>query len=161
MTARGPWLGLAAGALCAIAIACGGARPAMAPPGPAAMPSAPMPGAERAELDRLSAQIDADLAALGLERPAAPVAACVQPPCDAEALSAAPRPAHTAEPGCAPGAGDVCHDACRLSDSICDSSGRICRIASELGGGDAYANERCASGRASCDAARTKCCGCA
>jgi hypothetical protein len=56
--------------------------------------------------------------------------------------------------------GETCRDACRLSDSICDSSGRICRIAVDLGGGDAYANEKCAGGKASCEASRTKCCGC-
>ena len=159
-----PWLGLAAGALCAIAIACGGAKSAMAP-STSAMP-APAPdgvggmSGSREEIDELSRKIDADLAALGLERPAAPMAACIQPPCAAEALSTGVLPAHTADPSCRPGGGEVCRDSCRLSDSICDSSGRICRLATELGGGDAYANERCASGKASCDAARTKCCGC-
>jgi hypothetical protein len=148
--------------LCAIAIACGGAKSAMAPGSTSAMPSTSPAGAAgpREEIDELSRKIDADLAAMGLERPAAPTAACVQPPCGAESLSAGTRPAHAADPACRPGGGDVCRDSCRLSDSICDSSGRICRLATELGGGDAYANERCASGKASCDAARTKCCGC-
>jgi len=156
------WLGLLAGALCALAIACGGAKRAMAP---GAAPPSPEPAATgamgaRGELDELSRKIDADLAAMGLERPAVPAAACIQPPCGAEALSGGMRPAHAAEPSCKPGEGDVCRDSCRLSDSICDSSGRICRIATDLGGGDAYANEKCASGKASCDAARTRCCGC-
>jgi len=156
-----PWLGLLAGVLCAIAIACGGAKSAMAPSTAAAPPTAAGgAGSSRQEIDELARKIDADLDAMGIAPPAAPMSACVQPPCGAEALSGAPRPAHTAEPDCRPGGGDVCRDSCRLSDSICDSSGRICRIAGELGGGDAYANEKCASGRASCDAARTKCCGC-
>jgi hypothetical protein len=156
-----PWLGVLAGALCAIAIACGGAKSAMAPP-PSTTAGGVPPRAEgpHAEIDELSRQIDANLATMGLARPAPPLDACVQPPCDAQGLSAGARPAHTAEPSCRPGGGDVCRDSCQLSDSICDSSGRICRIASELGGADAYANERCASGKASCDAARTKCCGC-
>jgi hypothetical protein len=154
--AGGVWLGLCAGALCAIAIACGGsAKSAMAPGQTTAMPRA-----EIAEIDALSRQIDADLAALGLARPAAPAGACIRPPCGAEALSVAPRPAHTEEPSCRPGAGETCRDTCRLSDSICDSAGRICRIAADLGGDDAYANERCAGGKASCDASRTRCCGC-
>jgi hypothetical protein len=131
----------------------------MAPGSTAAMPS-PMPGDRRAELDELSSKIDTDLGAMGIARPTAPVAACIQPPCSAEALGAGVRPAYAAEPTCQPGGGDVCRDTCQLSDSICDSSGRICRIATELGGGDAYANEKCASGKASCDAARTRCCGC-
>jgi hypothetical protein len=158
-----PWLGLVAGALCAIAIACGGsAKQAMTPGAPAAaeaMPSPPGAGA-RGDLDELSRKIDADLAAMGLSRPAAPATACIQPPCDVEAMSAGAPATHAADPSCKPGGGDACLDSCRLSDSICDSSGRICRIASELGGADAYANEKCASGKASCDVSRTKCCGC-
>ncbi len=158
------WLGLVAGALCAIAIACGGSAKYATAPG--AAPEARMPiaagpaGDPRAELDALSRQIDADLAELGLPRPPAPATACIQPPCDAEAMSAGTAPAHTADPACKPGGGETCRDACRLSDSICDSSGRICRIAADLGGGDAYANEKCAGGKASCEASRTKCCGC-
>jgi hypothetical protein len=157
-----PWLGLLGGVLCAVAIACGGAKSAMAPSATSAMPppTAGAPGGSRGEIDELSRKIDADLAAMGLPRPAVPMAACVQPPCGAEALSSGARPTHTAEPDCRPGGGEVCRDSCQLSDSICDNSGRICRIAGELGGGDAYANEKCASGKASCDAARTKCCGC-
>ncbi len=158
------WLGLAAGALCAIAIACGGSAKSSLAPAPTSagrMPVAAGPEAgPRAELDELSRRIDADLAAMGLPRPAAPATACIQPPCDAEAMSAGAAPAHTADPACKPAEGDVCRDSCRLSDSICDSSGRICRIAADLGGADAYANEKCASGKASCDASRTKCCGC-
>ena len=160
MTARSPWLPLLAGALCAIAIACGGAAKHAAAPSTSPGAMEPTGGGGRAELDALSRKIDEDLAALGLARPIVPLGACVQPPCNAEALGAGIRPAHAAELECRPGAGDVCRDSCQLSDSICDSSGRICRIASELGGGDAYANEKCASGKASCDVARTKCCGC-
>ncbi|HSK05593.1 MAG TPA: hypothetical protein VK932_30305 [Kofleriaceae bacterium] len=163
MRVASSWLGLVAGALCAIGIACGGAaRYAPAPAAPeAGMPAAAGPaGDARAELDALSRQIDADLAELGLPRPPAPATACIQPPCDAEAMSAGAAPAHTADPACKPGGGETCRDACRLSDSICDSSGRICRIATDLGGGDAYANEKCASGKASCEVSRTKCCGC-
>lgn len=167
MSARGagPWLLLAAAMLCAIAVACGGAKSTMAPAATGAMPTAPAgePGAMgggRAELDALSARIDADLAAMGLSRPAPAADACIQPPCTAEALSVQPAPAHAQDPTCRPGGGDVCRDSCRLSDSICDNSGRICRIATDLGGGDAYANEKCAGGRASCETARAKCCGC-
>jgi len=157
-----PWLGLVAGALCAAAVACGGAKSAMKPGASPPPTSAEMPrtGGARGEIDELSRKIDTELASMGLARPIAPLAACIQPPCDAQGLSAGLRPAYTAEPDCRPGGGDVCRDSCQLSDSICDASGRICRIASELGGGDGYANERCASGKASCDTARTKCCSC-
>jgi hypothetical protein len=150
-----------AGALCAIAIACGGSKRAMAPGAAPAMttPSVAEPS-PAAEIDALSREIDENLAAMGLERPATPAGACIQPPCAAEALSTGVPPAHAADPSCTPGGGDACRDSCQLSDAICDGSGRICRIAADLGGGDAYANEKCASGKASCGAARTKCCGC-
>lgn len=162
MTGRGArWLFWGLGALCALGLACGGAKYAGAPRAASGAASPmPAPAGARAELDELSRKIDDDLAAMGLARPAAPVNACVTPPCGAEALGAGLRPEHAAEPACRPGAGDVCGDSCRLSDSICDSAGRICRIAADLGGGDAYANDRCAGGKASCDAARARCCGC-
>ena len=157
------WLLLGVGALCAIAVACGGAssKYAASPStAGAASPAMPGPADARAQIDELSREIDDELAAMGLARPATPLAACVQPPCSAESLGAGVRPAYSAEPACRPGGAELCRDSCRLSDSICESSGRICRIASDLGGGDAYANEKCVSGKASCDAARAKCCGC-
>ena len=160
-------LGLALGALCAAVIACGGgAMKSAAPPGVApgvaseAAGVPPSPGPARGELDELVRKIDTDLAAMGLSPPAVPPSACIRPPCGADALSVTAVPQHTDDPSCKPGPSDACHDSCRLSDSICDSSGRICKIAVDLGGDDAYANEKCASGKASCDAARGRCCGC-
>ena len=158
-------LGLVLGALCAVVIACGGAAmktssaPPPVAPGSAGMPP-PMPGPASSEIAELSRKIDADLAAMGLQPPAVPAGACVRPPCGAEALSVTTVRQHADDPSCKPGPSDACHDSCRLSDSICESSGRICKIASDLGGGDAYANEKCAGGKASCDASRGRCCGC-
>ena len=136
MRAVSPWIGLLAGALCAIAVACGGQKAAMAPQATGAMPVAAGPAGPgggprepREQIDELSRKIDADLASLGLARPPVPATACIQPPCAAEAMSAGTAPMSAEDPACKPGAGEVCRDSCRLSDSICDSAGRICRIA--------------------------------
>ena len=57
-------------------------------------------------------------------------------------------------------ASDTCSESCKLSGSICENAAKICDIAKQLGGTDAYANDKCASGNASCDASHAKCCSC-
>ena len=52
-----------------------------------------------------------------------------------------------------------CTDVCSLADAICENAGRICRIADELGG-DAWADGKCSSAKASCKQARQGCCRC-
>ena len=64
------------------------------------------------------------------------------------------------DPTCKVGASQTCTDSCNLSDSICKNADRICVLAKELGGSDAYANETCDRGNASCKASRERCCGC-
>ena len=64
------------------------------------------------------------------------------------------------DPTCKVGASQTCTDSCNLSDSICKNADRICVLAKELGGADAYANETCDRGNASCKASRERCCGC-
>jgi len=54
---------------------------------------------------------------------------------------------------------DTCQDTCNLKDAICDNAQDICRIAGELDG-DAWADEKCRSARASCKEATEKCCEC-
>jgi hypothetical protein len=53
-----------------------------------------------------------------------------------------------------------CNDKCDLSVAICDNAESICRIADELGKGDEYAQEKCASAKASCREAKQRCCNC-
>lgn len=153
MSRRGWWLGLALGLALA---ACGSARKPAAAPGaePAAM-SSPTPLREIEELDR---GITEELAKLGIARPPLAATACLQPPCSAEALSTAPGAGAAAQ--CTRSTRDTCTEACTIGDAICTSAGRICTLARDLGGADGYANEKCASGKASCDAAQTRCCGC-
>lgn len=53
----------------------------------------------------------------------------------------------------------TCIDVCSLGDAICENADRICRIAGSLSG-DAWADDKCASAKASCREGREACCGC-
>jgi hypothetical protein len=53
-----------------------------------------------------------------------------------------------------------CNDVCSISDNICDNAEAICNIADELGKGDEYAQDKCASAKASCREAKQRCCSC-
>ena len=54
---------------------------------------------------------------------------------------------------------ETCQDICTLRDAICDNAQDICRIAGQLEG-DAWADEKCKSAKASCKEATQKCCQC-
>jgi hypothetical protein len=146
--------GLLLGALIAIAIACGGAAKtsSMSPasvksePHGAGMPPTP----QRSEIEKLDLEIGQAIEKLSIARPLGlpkmnPAAANIVPP--------------TTDTTCKPAPSDDCRDTCTLGDSICNNAKRICEIAAELGNDD-WANEKCAGGKASCDAAREKCCNC-
>lgn len=139
-------------------IACGGAKykSAAAPTGGAeAMPS-PMPGDPRNEIDRLAREIDEELARGGVAT-MTPAACETSHACTAEPYGLPPRIEDTT---CKPAAADVCTQACTLSDSVCTNADKICKIASQLGGADDYANEKCQSGNDSCKRTRERCCNC-
>lgn len=53
----------------------------------------------------------------------------------------------------------TCTDICRLKDAICKNADRICEIAEELPG-DAWAEEKCQSGKDSCEDAKDACTDC-
>jgi hypothetical protein len=53
-----------------------------------------------------------------------------------------------------------CDDVCSISDNICDNAEAICGIADELGKDDEYAQDKCASAKASCREAKQRCCNC-
>lgn len=148
------FLGIAVAGL----VACGAASKSTAPsPAVARTPIAAGPAQDprAGEIEKLAAAIDADLAKLQLPRPAPPTAGTSAMSAVSEADIVAP----SADPACHPGPSDTCEDVCGLGESICKNAKRICEIASELAG-DAWAAEKCASGKASCDAARERCCGC-
>lgn len=54
----------------------------------------------------------------------------------------------------------TCDDVCGLSDAICDNAEAICGLADELGKDDTFAQEKCASAKASCHEAKQRCCDC-
>lgn len=145
-------LGLAFG----VVVACGGSKSALrTSAAPSAMPGEPPGGATgdpRAQINQLDAQITADLEKLQLPRPTA------APATSPQAMSAGGIQA-TNDPTCKAPVSETCTDSCKLADSICDNAGRICGLASQLGD-DAWANEKCSSGTASCEAARKRCCDC-
>ena len=159
---RDTLVALGAGVAIAVIVSCGGARKSAAPPTASGAEPGQLPiGKRNAEIEALDAKISEEFAKLGAgERPAAPPMAptsalCDSPPCDATPLAVKP----SADPACKPGEAQVCKDTCQLAESICDSAEKICKIAGELGN-DAWANEKCSSGNASCETAHGKCCGC-
>jgi hypothetical protein len=147
--AVGPTVGLAGGAIIAVALAaCGAAHAPPATQGSAGPDPMPPLADVRAEIEALDLAIATDRASLDLDAPGPEAIAAVQ----------------AAEVGraggtCAPPAGDRCVDACRLSDAICSNAARICELARGLPG-DAWATERCDAGKASCAASIERCCGC-
>jgi hypothetical protein len=156
-------VGIVLGGLLAITIGCAArSKSAPAPTSTAAEPSAmgAAPATPRDEIDRLDQAISAEMGLLALTRPTPPPltcsgAGCAQQMTGAAVAATAPQPAE-----CKPAQTQTCTDSCKLKGSICENAGRICRIASDLGGGDAYANDKCNSGNASCEAAKQRCCSC-
>ncbi len=55
---------------------------------------------------------------------------------------------------------EKCNDVCSLADAICDNADQICILADELGKDDQWAQEKCASAKASCRDAKKLCCKC-
>jgi len=149
----------------ALVVACGAAQKSMTSPAasgaePPSSPATPMPGDRRGEIDALDRAISAELAKLGLatSEPAACAAtdACTPEPF-AERYDMMPR---VQDATCKPAASDVCTQSCELSDSVCTNADKICDLAKQMGGADAYANEKCQRGNESCKRTRERCCGC-
>lgn len=146
---------LAAGVAIATIAACGGAKSAKSPASVASpgadggVPGVAL-GSPKDRIVALEQKISADMAKLALPQPPSPAVVPTM-----EQLSVKP----SEDPQCKPAKTQVCTDSCMLADSICDNAKLICEIAKELGN-DAWANDKCTSGNASCEAAHDKCCGC-
>ncbi len=134
--------------------ACGGSAKSTSTTG------APPPNSandSRAEIDKLDQDITAKMAKLSEPRPAAPLQG--EPASDPVRMATqanAPDDPNM----CKPAKTATCTESCELKTSICDNAARICTIANNLGGADSYANEKCSSGSASCEAAKKRCCSC-
>lgn len=139
-----------AGALAAALVACaaGGRQAKTAAPSAvdAAPPLSGRPDELRAKIAELDAAIERDLGTAQLERPDA-----------AAAASMAATPMADVRTTCEHVPNDRCEDVCKLSGSICDNAESICDLAAQLPG-DAWAEERCGSAKASCKRATERCC---
>jgi hypothetical protein len=151
---------LLVGTLIAAAVSCGGTKSPKSVASPGAMPAdsgSVVPGSPRDQIKALDDQITAELAQLGVSAPT-PASTCPQEPCPtptAQTVKVKP----SDDPTCKRSEAQVCKDHCVLADSICGNAKSICDIANSLAN-DAWANEKCTSGNASCEAAHDKCCGC-
>lgn len=146
--------GLIAGVACAVAIACGGATSMKsAAPAPPPTMTGGMPESPRQEIERLDKEIAGELEKMQLAAPPA------VPMADAHAMAADSMSAAASVTTCAHGQSETCQSSCTLSKSICENAGKICNLAGQLGN-DEWANQKCASGKASCDAASGRCCSC-
>lgn len=158
MRAPRPFLAAVAGLAAGWLVACGAAPQKSAAP-PAATESTAGVGGGRPsdEIRRLDEEITVQMADLGL---APPSQTELTEMVVAHATPALPAAGTTAASACEPPPTEPrCQDACTLADSICANAARICELAAELPH-DGWAQERCASGKASCDRARTRCCAC-
>lgn len=151
-------IAIALGFVCAIAIACGGARKQSAMPPPEATSGGAMPAVDRkGEIEQLEGEIRADLARMGLPEQSPELApTCTD--CSPQQMSNDIK-LHADDTTCQPGTSDTCRDSCRLADSICTSAKKICTIAADMGN-DTWANGKCVDGKSSCDRANKRCCGC-
>ena len=145
---RSPLTAIAAllcGVIAGVAIAaCGGTQARKQAP-----PDAPGGGRLHDDLRALDGQITTDLATLGLTPPSEfelteMMVAHAVPALPEDAAAAACEP---------PPVGDGCTDVCTVGDAICKNARQICELADQLAG-DAWAAQRCASGKASCERAR-------
>ncbi len=158
--------GLVAGACMASLLACAAGssqKVSSSPSVSAAGEPAPGSSPQRAEIARLDAAIDTELAKRNQPPAAAPSCSGIGLGCTGAAdtaMSMGVTPDVRRDPTCKPGPSDTCQDSCTLSDSICSNAGKICSIAKQLGDSDAWANEKCAKGTDSCKRAETRCCSC-
>jgi|MudIll2142460700_1097286.scaffolds.fasta_scaffold02840_2 hypothetical protein len=155
------FVGVVVGVFVAVMIGCAAKSSAVQATSPttAAEPGEMAGASPHREIDRLDLAISDEMAKLAVARPTPPpttcTADCVQQMSGAAAAATAPQPAE-----CRPAQTQTCSDTCKLKSSICENAGRICRIAADLGGTDAYANDKCTSGNASCEVAKQRCCSC-
>ncbi len=155
-------VGVLLGTCCAIVIACssGAKSAATMPPSVARQPQeAARPHTTQAdEIDALVAQIDQQRVEMNLPEQHGERQTGVEP--HTSAMGGGTPVAPTA-PSCKQpnGQSDNCKQSCTLKTSICENAKKICDIAGQMAG-DAWAEQKCADGNATCDAAKKKCCEC-
>lgn len=150
-------LGVVAGLACAAVIACS-ASPRQSTMRPAAPPQPVTASPQAAEVEQTDphAQIEYYAEQIDAQRKQMQLPEAVLP---MSSQPMAPIPHAAEDTTCHPAASTSCGDVCRLSDSICDNSVKICKLADELGG-DEWAAGKCASAKQTCGDAHKRCCEC-
>jgi hypothetical protein len=141
---------------CCIALAACAAAPrpgkaVEAPPRAVDAGGGALPPSKQDQIKQLEQAIAADSATLELAEPAAADYLNMQP-----VPMGAPPPEQL--PNCKPGKSETCTTSCTLSTSICTNADKICKLAIDIN--DDWARGKCAKANKSCEASRTKCCGC-
>ena len=149
-------VGVALGAWCALASACGAASPKASRSAPAVPMVQDAGGDPHAQIDALDRQITDEMARAHVSPPA--TATCTGATCATAMSQPFATPVATA-PECRPAKTDTCTSACTLSTAICSNQQKICDLAKQLVGDDWAAN-KCESAKASCRAAHDSCCSC-
>ena len=133
--------------IAALAFACGSA---MKQSTPAPVSMAARPDELHGRIEELSQDIAQRLAQDNVPAPTtADVEAARPVAMDAAAGVCTPPPVPSSS----------CDDVCKLGDAICDDAHRICDLSDQLPG-DAWAADKCAGGKASCERAKQRCCEC-
>jgi hypothetical protein len=110
------------------------------------------PGDARAEIERLSAEIEQSLGQGAIPAPEPFSASSMDPdPRGVTAIKSVCTPPERPTAGCA--------DICKIGTHICDNADRICTLADELQPDD-WSKGKCEDGKRSCEAGRKKCCEC-
>jgi len=150
-------LGVALGACCAVASACGASAPKASRAAPAVPAVEDVGGGDpHVQIDALDRQIADEMARAHVPPPA--TATCTGASC-ATAMSQPFATPMATDPECHPAKTETCTSACTLSTSICSNQQKICDLATQLVGDDWAAN-KCESAKASCRAAHDSCCSC-
>ncbi|HSD86743.1 MAG TPA: hypothetical protein VLB44_04485 [Kofleriaceae bacterium] len=153
-----------AATLCMVVVAAcaaGGAKRSAAPapqstatePPPIAQGGSPDMASVKGQLDGLYAKVEQERQSLQLAEPqieagTAPVA-----------MATEPMPTSTTDKTCKPAPSETCTSSCKLSDSICTNTDKICKLAGELAGDDDAA-AKCTKATKTCKSSHEKCCSC-
>jgi hypothetical protein len=148
--------------LCMFAIAAcamGGAKQSARAPStmesgapPQSMQTAPDRASPKEELDYLFAQVEQQRVAMQLGEPQ------IEPGSQATPMTT-PMPTSKTDPTCKKAASETCQTSCTLSDSICENTDKICKLAADLQPDD-DASTKCAKATKTCKSSHEKCCSC-
>lgn len=149
-----------AATLCMFVVAAcamgGSKKSAMSPQPPMAVDAGGAPsmtsGSPKDQLDALYAQVEQERQRMELPEPQMAGATPAAP-------MATPMQTSKTDTTCKPAPSETCQTSCKLSDSICDNTTKICKLAEELQPDDDAA-AKCEKSTKTCKSSHEKCCGC-